>query len=153
MKARFCHYKLIFGIFTVVGSSFFISCSPETHKTDIEAEIMEIEHQFCERTRENGMAEAFLFYAAEDAVLKRNEILIKGKEEIRKYFANQTFQNLSLNWKPDFVSVAESADLAYTYGKYTFSAVSAEGDSINSEGIFHTVWKKQSDGSWKYVWD
>ena len=24
---------------------------------------------------------------------------------------------------------------------------------VEYKGIFHTVWKRQSDNSWKYVWD
>jgi ketosteroid isomerase-like protein len=27
------------------------------------------------------------------------------------------------------------------------------GNKKDFKGIFHTVWKKQKDGSWKYVWD
>jgi len=62
-------------------------------------------------------------------------------------------QNIKLDWTPDFVDVSESEDMAYSYGGYSFSALSSKGDTINSSGIFHTVWKKQLDGSWKYVWD
>lgn len=52
-----------------------------------------------------------------------------------------------------FCRYCKSGDLAYTYGKYNFSALSTNGEKISSTGIFHTVWKKQDDGSWKYVWD
>lgn len=153
MKTKFYQASLIPGLFIIILFSFFISCSSPKAKAEIEAEIIEIENQFCKRARENGIAEAFLFYAAEDAVLNRNDVLIKGKEEIKKYFDKQTISDIKLDWAADFVDVAASGDLAYTYGKYTFSAISAKGDSINSQGIFHTVWKKQLDGSWKYVWD
>lgn len=153
MKSRFYPAELIFGLFIILLFSFVISCSSPKTKAEVENEVRETEFKFCERAGENGIAEAFLFYAAEDAVLNRNDVLIKGKEEIKKYFDKQTIRDIKLEWAPDFVDVAASGDIAYTFGKYTFSGISAKGDSIKSSGIFHTVWKKQTDGSWKYVWD
>jgi len=43
--------------------------------------------------------------------------------------------------------------MGYTYGKYIWSSTDPAGKPITFNGIFHTVWKKQPDGSWKYVWD
>ncbi|MFC2138829.1 YybH family protein, partial [Bacteroidota bacterium] len=60
---------------------------------------------------------------------------------------------VKLEWKPDYIDVSTSGDLGYTFGKFTFSAKDTTGKLIESEGIFHTVWKRQEDGSWKYVWD
>ncbi len=119
----------------------------------LKLEIMVVERQFAEMTADKGIKDAFLFYAAEGAVLMRNNKVIKGKINIRKYFDSVKLKNIKLKWKPDFVDISSSGDLAYTYGKYTFSAKDQSGKEINSEGIFHTVWKKQIDGSWKYVWD
>jgi len=127
---------------------------PDKEKNEnLKNEIIKTELDFAEMVKHEGIAKAFLYYAAEDAVLNRNNNLIKGKEEIQNYFESQTLQNVKLEWVPDFVDVAKSGDLAYTYGKYTFSATNSNGKKINSEGIFHTIWKKQSDSTWKYVWD
>lgn len=59
-----------------------------------------------ELLKKEGMAKAFLFYAAENAVLNRNNALIKGKEEIKNYFEKQTITDVTLEWKPDFVDIA-----------------------------------------------
>ena len=53
----------------------------------------------------------------------------------------------------DYIDVAASGDLAYSYGDYQFSALNENNEPVEASGIFHTVWKRQSDGSWKYVWD
>jgi len=58
-----------------------------------------------------------------------------------------------LEWAPDFVDVSSSGDLAYTYGKFTFSFKDSLGNKVENKGIFHTVWKRQSNGEWKFVWD
>lgn len=114
---------------------------------------MEAERLFCEHAAEKGVQDAFLAFAAKEAVINRNDKIYAGKEEIRQYFEAGTMKNVDLKWKPDYVDVSDSGDLAWTYGKYTFSGENAEGKIVEAEGIFHTVWKRQSDGSWKYVWD
>jgi ketosteroid isomerase-like protein len=88
------------------------------------------------------------------AVIKReNDTLIKGKENIRAYYETRELKNATVKWTPDFIEVSESGDLGYTYGQYLWTIISAEGDTSEFKGVFHTVWKRQDDGSWKYVWD
>ena len=70
-----------------------------------------------------------------------------------EYFKKQNLKDVELEWLPDFIDVAKSGDLAYTYGKYTFSSKDTTGAIVKSDGVFHTVWKRQSDGTWKFVWD
>lgn len=135
-----------------------ISCNSEPNQQLIEkwkGEIMETEKAFEKMANTVGLKKAFSFYAAEGAVLERNDVLIKGKSSIEKSFNNASSENkkVSLSWTPDFIDVSNSGDLAYTYGKYQFSATDSTGNTKTTEGIFHTVWKRQVDGSWKYVWD
>ena len=83
----------------------------------------------------------------------RGDKIYKGKEAIAQYFSKQTLQNVKLKWVPDHIEVSSSGDMAYTYGKYTFNAENDKGEGIHAEGIFHTVWQRQSDGEWKFVYD
>lgn len=136
----------------------FDSCMVEPPNDAVEQwkqEIVETEKDFADLADEEGITSAFLSYAAEDAVLMRGDHLIVGKKELRDYFANQTPapKDEHLRWKPDFVDVSDSGDLAYTYGHYTYSYTDSTGSIVESEGVFHTVWKRQSDGSWRFVWD
>lgn len=116
-------------------------------------EILETEQNFATMAAEEGIRKAFLTYAAEDAVLMRKNTLGIGKKAITVHFENQKSKDVSLTWKPDFVDVSESGDLGYTYGHYTFSYIDSRGNTIENKGIFHTVWKKQPDGTWRFVWD
>lgn len=137
-------------------SPFFSGCEIDNKKVSIEelkGEILNTEQEFAAMAKLEGVAVAFLYYADEQAVLNRNNIILSGKSVIKTYFENQTFKEINLQWKPDFVDVAASGDLGYTYGQYTFSAVDKNGEIINDKGIFHTVWKRQNDGSWRFVWD
>lgn len=116
-------------------------------------EVMEVERLFCQMAEEKGIKEAFLHFAAKEAVLNRNNTIYAGKAGIEEYYKDQKLTDVTLSWKPDYVDVSQGGDMAWTHGKYQFSGVSEEGKPISAEGIFHTVWKRQSDGAWKYVWD
>ena len=93
--------------------------------------------------------------SSEVVVLMKNNTLAIEKTAIKNHFENQSTKNtnVSLTWKPDFVDVAASGDLGYTYGKYTYSFTNSEGNKIETNGVFHTVWKRQLDGTWKFVCD
>ena len=62
-------------------------------------------------------------------------------------------ENVQLTWKADFVDVSASGDLGYTYGEYTYTYKDEAGNTLSEKGIFHTVWKRQKNGDWRFVWD
>jgi len=109
----------------------FCSCKTDTanlRENGIK-EIAQAEKDFEKMAAEKGIAEAFWYYADPNAVIRRrNDSLIKGKEGIKNFYSADYFKTASVKWSPDFIDIAEN-------------------------GVFHTVWKKQKDGSWKYVWD
>ncbi|MCP4310230.1 MAG: nuclear transport factor 2 family protein [Bacteroidetes bacterium] len=134
------------------------SCKTGTDKSSVETwkqEIIETEQKFAAMAESEGIPAAFFAYAAEDAVLMRNNSLVIGKADMAEFLsANTSTDNeLSLTWEPDFVDVSSSGDLGYTYGHYTVSHNDSSGSRIENTGVFHTVWKRQADNSWRFVWD
>jgi ketosteroid isomerase-like protein len=131
-----------------------ISCKPSVNREDIKKEIFLTEKAFEKMTRDKSVAEAFYFFADSNAVINRgNDSLITGKESIRNYYETRKATNAIVQWAPDFIDVSECGTLGYTYGKYEWKVIKDTGDTLISRGVFHTVWKKQKDGTWKYVWD
>ncbi|MEQ8905231.1 nuclear transport factor 2 family protein [Ekhidna sp.] len=134
-----------------------IACegTPDQSKIDEwKQEIMEVESEFSQMVVEEGVPAAFLAFSAEDVVLMRNNQLTIGKDALREKYSNlDPTPGTSLTWKPDFVDVSKSGDMAYTYGKYVYSQTDSLGNIKSDTGVFHTVWKRQEDGSWKFVWD
>ncbi len=134
----------------------FVSCESGNSDNSIEknkVEILRAERKFAEMAAKDGITKAFLYFAADDAVLKRENRLIKGRNSIKAYLENETLTNIRIKWNPEFVDVAKSGDMGYTYGKFYFSAIDTSGQVISFKGPFHTVWKKQPDGTWRFVWD
>lgn len=132
----------------------FAACDHSKSKEELKNEIFQTEKSFERMTSEKGIAEAFYFFADENAVIKREkDTLIKGKENIKIYYQKKNLKNATVNWTPDYIDVSECGTLGYTYGKYSWKIKNEEGGITEYKGIFHTVWKKQKDQTWKYVWD
>jgi len=140
----------------IILSLMLYSCS-EDKAGDHESakkEIADAEKAFDAMAREKGIAEAFAWFADSNAVIKRkNDSLIKGKEGIRTFYSADFYKTATVTWSPDFIEASGNGDLGYTYGKYVWRSKDSLGNTQELKGIFHTVWKKQKDGSWRYVWD
>ncbi|MBN2262161.1 MAG: nuclear transport factor 2 family protein [Prolixibacteraceae bacterium] len=129
------------------------SCNADINKATIQQEIIITEQAFETMAAQHGLATAFYFFAADSAVILRGSSLIKGRNNIQSFYQNDRFKNVILSWEPQFVEVSDCGTLAYTFGAYQMKSSNEEGEEIENHGYFHTVWKKQNDNSWKYVWD
>ena len=141
-------------VFIVLGA-FVNSCqtpsTPASHEK-LKSELFAVEKEFCAMAQLEGVQKAFVYFADDSAVVQQRGQLLKGKEMIRKQYESFPRQ-AKLEWAPDFADVSTSGDLGYTYGKYTFTSTDSIGKTTQSGGIFHTVWKRQPDGKWRFVWD
>lgn len=132
------------------------ACSTRVDRMAVEKakkEIVQTEADFAAMAKEQGLSKAFSFFADSAAHLSRGTYVIKGKDSIRSFYLAPRYDHIRLEWKPDFVEVSGAADLGYTFGKYTFTSIDSTGHETSSKGIFHTVWKRQKDGTWRFVWD
>ncbi|WP_161971683.1 YybH family protein [Flavobacterium silvisoli] len=145
-------------VFLIALTGVLFSCNSKP-KTEldlepIKKEILKAEEDFKTMAQNKGIAEAFYQFADDSAAIKReNDTVIKGKENIKSYYSDPKYSSAKVTWTPDFVSVSNDGSMAYTYGKYVWKTIDFQGKERVSKGTFHTVWKKQKDNSWKYVWD
>lgn len=133
-----------------------LSCTSPPDEAQIEQwknEIIQVEKDFSDLSVKEGVPKAFLTFAAENAVIKRGGELVVGKDKIRDRFSQQEASGAILEWVPDFVDVSKSGDLGYTYGSYTLTVIDSLGNEQQQTGFFHTVWKRQADGKWRFVYD
>ncbi len=111
-------------------------------------EIQQADIEFSNFSRQHGMRKAFMEYIDDDGVMMRdNAMPIIGANAI-EYISSMNDSSIQLTWEPRGGDVAKSGDLGFTYGVYELK------DSVNRQkGTYVTIWKKQSDGKWKFVLD
>lgn len=95
------------------------------------------------------------YYATDGALANPGSVLatddVGRRLEIEKVAADQ---NSKISFSSDRVGVAKSGELAYTRGHYTDEKTDPKTGQVTTlTGSYLTVWKKQSDGSWKAVED
>lgn len=148
--------RILIGL-SVILTTLLFSCK-NMDNSNVEKwkqEILETEHQFAKMAHEKGVPAAFLAYADNGAVLLRNNKLVIGLDALKEHYSSQgsDTSNSSLTWEPEFIEVSKLGDLGYTYGYYTYTILDSTNKEIVSKGVFHTIWKRQDDETWKFVWD
>lgn len=117
------------------------------------AALLAVDAEFSAAAQRIGIGAAFLKYAdAEATMLPANEEAVTGVDGIRKQFADLS-AGTTLVWKPFKAEAAASGDLGYTLGTFELHATGADGKPVVRYGKYCSVWKKQKDGSWKWVVD
>jgi ketosteroid isomerase-like protein len=141
-------------LFFFLFSSFASIAQNSPGSLNLVEEIRKIEKQFENDLNKSGAGFAFEKYAAPNAVIKRqNDTLIIGPQAIKQYYSGDIYKTAKAFWSPDYIDVSRDGTMAYIYGKYRWIMTDQSGKAQEFSGIFHTVWKKQPDGAWKYVWD
>jgi ketosteroid isomerase-like protein len=111
-------------------------------------QLIEADKAFNAMAQKEGTGKAFIAYAAGDPVIiRQGGMPLIGHSAFVEAFSK--VPGSSLSWEPLKAEIAASQDLGYTFGRYALR----DGETIKSYGVYVTVWKKQSDGSWKFVLD
>ena len=94
------------------------------------------------------------FCTKDGSVLAPNFPIATGREAIKQLFAGMlALPNLKIEWKATRVEAARSGDMGYSSGAYQMTFNDPSGKQITDRGKYVTVWKKQTDGSWKVALD
>lgn len=116
------------------------------------ANVFAADSAFADLGYRMGSAFAFSNTVAPDGVVFGNPQLVIGPHAIDEFLAGRGAES-SLTWHPIFAAVAASRDLGYTIGEYTITARGPTGAAVQRFGKYLTVWKRQSNGTWKFVVD
>jgi ketosteroid isomerase-like protein len=99
--------------------------------------------------------EKFLSFIAEATTFgggTANEL--HGRDAVMKAWGDFFTPNgPTLSWTPTKGEVIGAGDVGYTTGNSVFRQKDASGKVTERRGQYVTVWKKQSDGSWKVIFD
>jgi ketosteroid isomerase-like protein len=104
--------------------------------------------------RARNAEQAASFYDKRGAMLAPNAPILTGKGALANFIAKSfALRNYQISWRPKQVDVARSGELGYTSGVYRMSFCDPSGRTFSDKGKYLMVWKKQSDGSWKVLFD
>lgn len=109
--------------------------------------VVEAERAFARDAAAHGVRDAFLAWLAPTAVGFR-----EGPLQLRKAYAARPQTPARLAWEPAFAATSAAGDLAWTTGPWTWRADSTR-DSTQAWGEYATMWRRQSDGTWKATLD
>jgi hypothetical protein len=101
------------------------------------------EEAFALTARERGTRAAFLEYLAEDGVLVRS-----GPVNGRVYWAGAPEDPGLLQWYASRAALAQSSDLGYTLGPWSYGKRAARPRSF---GHYLTIWRREPGGQWRVV--
>ena len=128
--------------------------SSGAQKDSLRTLLMNVDRSWSERSRQKGYHASRLDFASDSAIdLLDGEMPLHGIKEIKQYAATHPDSSYTLEWKPLRCAVATSGDIGYTYGGWTMHTKTKQQSDTSLYGDYITVWKKQTDGSWKYVVD
>jgi len=127
--------------------------SEESRIQKLKDEVLKTDIAFNKMCQTEGFSKAFIEFAAADVILMRqNQFPIVGFDALKDRFSKLTSQP-KLSWYPRKADASASGDLGYTFGNWELVSKTASGSDTTSYGVYITVWKKQINGKWKYVFD
>lgn len=139
--------KYVLMLFLPVFFLFATVVQSQTDSRDLAKIVADRERAFAAAATARGNRAAFLEFAADNAVVFGRTIL-----NAKEWWQNQPPGVDLYVWKPSWTIVGSSGDVALSSGpSYYFKK---NGDKIPAAYYsFASIWRKQPDGSWKYVLD
>lgn len=107
-------------------------------------EVIAAERAFANDGLELGIKASFLKHSAPDAI-----ILAPEPTNAQAFYGGRPERGARLQWWPEFAGIASSGDLGFTTGPFVLNG----GGDGGGYGHYFTVWKRQADGSWKWIFD
>jgi ketosteroid isomerase-like protein len=139
MKPLAASLALTLALAGCVGARNFEASPPASP-----AAVIAAERAFAARAGEIGWIPAFCQYSAADSQLIAQQGFANAHEQM---CAQADDGGRDLFWAPEYAGIARSGDLGFTTGPASF-------DAERTPRIqYFTVWRRQADGSWKWIYD
>lgn len=130
-----------------------LALSAAQDKDKLKKEVAAMEDAFSGMAQEKGLLAAFTHFAAPDvAFIDTDPRKFRGLDAVRKRMGPDQ-PGVKLTWSASFTDVSDDGTLGYNYGRYESRHPGPDRQEIVRGGWFLTIWKRQPDGSWRYVMD
>lgn len=118
-------------------------------------EMMAADRAFSALSVEKGAHAAFLAYMADDVRLYDGDHPpIIGKAAAAEYYAKHpSAPGSHLEWTPIEAEASPDGVLGHTRGTWIYTVKKKDGTEAKATGYYLTVWRRQSDGHYKFTLD
>jgi uncharacterized protein (TIGR02246 family) len=144
-------YGVVMGLLCLIAG-----CSPSvvtaTRSADVRA-IQQLEAAWARDIKAKDLEKWVNYYTEDGSILLPNSPPVTGRDNIRAALRSRVADpNYSLVFHPSTIEVSEN--LAYSRGVYEITRTDWRTKApVTDQGKYVTVYKRQSDGSWKAVQD
>lgn len=146
MKSRFL-------ALVCAGALTLSSASATPDRETLLREVAAMEDQFCAMAQEKGVLAAFEHFAAPDvAFIDTDPRQFRGRAAVQQRMGKFP-PGATLKWSALYTDVSADGTLGYNYGRYELRSLAPDGTERIGGGWFLSIWKKQPDGTWRYVMD
>jgi ketosteroid isomerase-like protein len=114
-------------------------------------EMVQTEQAFSKMAADKNTRDAFLTFIADDGLLFR-PTAVNGKQWMSEHPVPASDKQALLAWQPAFADMSAAGDLGFTTGPWEFKE-DKKDEKPAGYGHFVTLWKKQADGTWRFVLD
>ena len=142
-------------IITVILILTIVACNQPKADQKAEGEkLMQLSREWSQ-TAATGDVEKTVSYWADDAFLmSAGQPPLKGKQAIRQMVEESyKIPGFRISWQPQTVEVSNSGDMAYLIENSQVSFTDSTGKPVTHHNKAVSIWRKQSDGTWKNVVD
>jgi ketosteroid isomerase-like protein len=122
-----------------------LAASAETHE-QLARQVRDAENAFA-ATMAARDHKAFATFIADDAIFFGGDTPARGKAAVVESWKGLYEKpNAPFSWRSESVEVLDSGKLAHSSGP----VLNAKGERV---GTFNSIWRRESNGSWKVVFD
>ena len=139
----------------IVFASSIVSCNQTKVDTKAEAEkVMQLSKEWSKAASTGDVTKTISYWADDAILMSGGQPTLNGKKEIKK-MVEESFKipGFKISWDPQTAVVSESGDMAYLIENSQITLSDSTGKSIVENSKAVSIWRKQTDGSWKNVVD
>lgn len=118
-----------------------------------EEAMLAADRAFAAMAADAGVPAAFAAFAANDVrMFPDGAEPYQGRAAMMARFQNWP-DGATLEWTPVEAVAAPAGDFGFTWGRFVYTGPAGGGGTETDHGKYVSIWRREADGSWKFVVD
>ena len=132
----------------------FISCKQNVDTKAEGEKLMQVSRDWSKSAQTNDVEKTLSYWADDAIVISSGQPTLHGKKEIRQ-MVEVSFKSpgFKISWEPESAEISKNGDMGYLIEHDDMTMNDSTGKAVTQQYKSLTIWKKQTDGSWKNVVD